>query len=584
MLKYIFRYIPLYGVLFLLFSLISGMLNVYLSVNLPTQIINAFQYKEGLAEIPQTIAVAAFATVMFYVLQQIFDTVYKKIAIEKINRKMQMELMQKAIGLDVDCYDNPDFYNNFVWAISEAHGRALTVLEVIGSTVNNIAILFFAGAYIVTTDRVGIIIVLICITSNLFFSTLINKTTFNRQSDLKPLDRKSEYITRIFYLPDYAKDIRMSDVKSILMDQYAETTEQMQEIIKKYSQKLFLLQFSQRFIILRFLLSWLYPFILIYKIIILKALSYASFLGLIRATWTLEQSLESIIYTIPRFQENSLYIDKLKSFLNYKTIISGNGVVDIPAKPCVLELKNVSFQYGNRHDLVLKDISMRIEAGEKIALVGHNGAGKTTLVKLLTRLYDPTGGSISYDGRNIKDYNPFEYRHNIGVIFQNYNMYATTLGANVIMDLYKDEDDIIHNALLKAGFDKHLHMKKGFNTVLSKELDREGVLLSGGESQKVAISRVFAKNFPLIILDEPSSALDPISEYQINETIRVAVKNRSVIFISHRLSSTRIADRIYLLEKGEILEQGTHSELINMNGKYAYMYNLQAQKYKIDNR
>ena len=242
-----------------------------------------------------------------------------------------------------------------------------------------------------------------------------------------------------------------------------------------------------------------------------------------------------------------------------------------------IELKNVSFTYPGNSEPTLKNINLTLKPKEKIALVGYNGAGKTTLTNLLLRLYDVTDGEILIGGRNIKEETVASHRNRFAAVFQDFQIFAATLGENVALDIHFDENDV-KTALLHGGFTKEI--THGTNTELLREFDDEGTMLSGGESQKVAVSRAFYKQCPYVIMDEPSANLDPIAEYNLNRAMMEAAENKTVIFISHRLSTTRNADRIYVMENGEIVENGTHDELMKMNGKYAYMFNLQAEKYK----
>ncbi|MBO7340150.1 MAG: ABC transporter ATP-binding protein, partial [Lachnospiraceae bacterium] len=262
--------------------------------------------------------------------------------------------------------------------------------------------------------------------------------------------------------------------------------------------------------------------------------------------------------------------------------------------------EHVAFRYQEDLEDTLKDITLKVQPGEKIAIVGYHGAGKTTLIKLLMRLYDPTGGAVLYHGTNIKEFQPYDYRHRFGVVFQDYQMYGASLGENVVMKWQGEKDDAaqgqgaenlmpnaetekhIVSALERAGFGARLKsLPKGLETPVTTEFDKEGVNFSGGESQKIAISRAFYKDADILIMDEPSSALDPIAEYELNKAMESAAKGKTVFYISHRLSTTRDADRIILLEDGRIAEEGTHESLLAKNGRYAEMWRVQAGRYQV---
>lgn len=211
-----------------------------------------------------------------------------------------------------------------------------------------------------------------------------------------------------------------------------------------------------------------------------------------------------------------------------------------------------------------------------MALVGYNGAGKTTLTNLLLRLYDVSGGSIEIGGKDIREETVESHRDRFAAVFQDFQIFSASVGENVALSTEYDEERV-WNALKAAGFDKEL--PNGLKTILLREFDEEGLMLSGGEQQKIAIARAFYKDCPYVILDEPSANLDPVSEYELNHAMMTGAEHKTVIFISHRLSTTRNADKIFMMEKGKIIESGSHEELMNLNGKYAEMFNLQAEKY-----
>jgi ATP-binding cassette subfamily B protein len=222
-----------------------------------------------------------------------------------------------------------------------------------------------------------------------------------------------------------------------------------------------------------------------------------------------------------------------------------------------------------------------IDGNSVVALVGHNGAGKSTIIKLLFRLYDPIEGEILVNGRNIKEYNLRAYRKLFAAAFQDYKVFALPIKDNVLMGyLCENEDEAVVDALIKAGvYDKIETLPNGINTILTKEFDEDGAILSGGQYQKIAVARTFIQNCPIKFYDEPSSALDPIAEYELYESIMKESKDKIMIFISHRLSSVRSADKVFMLEQGKLIEQGTHEELMKINGVYADMYKKQAMNY-----
>lgn len=249
-----------------------------------------------------------------------------------------------------------------------------------------------------------------------------------------------------------------------------------------------------------------------------------------------------------------------------------------------ITFRNVTFTYNGESKPSLKNINLTISPFEKIAIVGYNGAGKSTLIKLLLRLYDISEGEILLGDTNIKEFDTNSYRKDFGVVFQDFQIFAATLGENVAMDCTQEEDKKkILKSLYKSNFGESIEkLTLSLDTPLTKEFQQTGVNLSGGEGQKVAIARVFFKSCKYAIMDEPSSALDPISEYKLNQNMIEISKDKTVIFISHRLSTTVMADRIYMLENGEIIEEGSHQELMNLNGKYAEMFNKQAEKYQCE--
>lgn len=247
----------------------------------------------------------------------------------------------------------------------------------------------------------------------------------------------------------------------------------------------------------------------------------------------------------------------------------------------VIEFRNVSFRYPGTKELVLDHVSLKIEPSEKIAVVGKNGSGKTTLVKLLCRLYEPEEGEILWNGKNIREYDLREWQKIFAIVFQDYSLLSLTLGQNVAAS-EQYEAERAKKVLQLAGFGERLNkLKKGLETVVYPEYEQDGVSFSGGEEQKIAIARAIYKGGQICILDEPTAALDPVSESRVYESFDEIVKGKTAVYISHRLSSCKFSDRIFVLDNGKIVESGTHEALLSKNGLYAQLWQAQAQYYKV---
>ncbi|NLL00406.1 MAG: ABC transporter ATP-binding protein [Clostridiales bacterium] len=379
----------------------------------------------------------------------------------------------------------------------------------------------------------------------------------------------------------YAKEIRINkQVTGKLHKEFEEINEDIYNLSKTYGWKRFWANISARYLSSEFLLDIVYVLYLVIRAGLYHVMSFSSVVVLYNSAANLRRGLSTVSDIGPFMVETSLYVEKIRMFLSYTNYIENNKEYDLPDKAALLEFKNVSFGYDDKN-MILKNINIRINPLEKIALVGYNGAGKTTLIKLILRLYDPTEGVIHLNGIDIRRYDIEEYRSYLGVVFQDYKLFAADIGQNVVMDMVKEESkENIIKALHRGGFEEKLRsLKDGINTNITREFKDDGTELSGGEAQKLAISRIFYKPAYFALLDEPSSALDPISEYQLNQSMYNAAYDKSVIFISHRLSTTRRADRIYMMEKGSIIEEGTHEELIELKGKYYDMWDVQAGRY-----
>lgn len=528
---------------------------------------------------------------LIFLIPTIFDGWYTHIYKEKTNadifEKINTLLFDKATEVELACYEDTEFYNRFTFAMKDCHIRIAEILENICLIFSSVIAAVFSLYYMFLIDHFVIIFILGPIIGNFVFGKLINEVKFKQKKESIPYTRKMDYVNRSIYLSDYAKELRMTSVFEVLKKLYMEGFTGVIGKIKQYQGK------EIRLVLWRNIFTFVVIFqgVMFYSMyctLVTGSITISGFAVLFSAmssvAWMVIQASKAIL----KSYEDTLYIANMKAFLEYEPEINERQKGFLPKKITeagkeALVFKNVSFTYKGQSSPSLKNLDITIHNKEKIAIVGHNGAGKTTFIKLLMRLYDVSEGCIIYNGRKIQEYDVAEYRQLFGTAFQDYQVFALSVAENVLMRKPESREDYekVEDCLKRAGvYEKILSLPKGMDTILTKEFAEEGAVLSGGELQKIAVARAFAKTYDIAVFDEPSSALDPVAEYKLYENIIKEGKDKTVIFISHRLYAAGLADKIYMFEDGRIVEQGSHEELMQLNGKYADMFLKQAKNYQ----
>lgn len=309
------------------------------------------------------------------------------------------------------------------------------------------------------------------------------------------------------------------------------------------------------------------------------SLSIGSFTMCISAVTSFAEALRQMMDSLVEIRAYDLYYDHLDNYLSTPQTLRTGKKLPVGDGPFCIEFQDVGFRYAGAENWALRHISLTLHPGEKLALVGENGSGKTTLIKLLCRLYDPTEGRILVNGTDIRDFDYDEVMDLFAAVFQDFQLFDFSLRDNIALGRAIPDPQIIQ-ALKSVGLDERLkRLPRGLNTFIGREFDEHGFLPSGGEAQRIALARSLLKDAPVIILDEPTAAMDPRAEHDLYRMFDRLVGKKSAVYISHRMSSCRFCDKIAVLERGRLAEYGTHCELIARSGIYSEMYSLQAQYY-----
>lgn len=501
----------------------------------------------------------------------------------EIYRKLYKRLYAKARNVELSCFEDADFYNKYTMALDGSAQKMTKSVEYFFQVLFGVVAAIVAFSSMFFIDPFSVLFVISPIIGNFVFGGLMNKIWGGRYVDNVHHNRKAEYVNRVMHLAEFAKEIRYSNIHELMMKRYDEAIEGNRAVADKYAKKAIAYTWAQNVTTFALVFEGIMIYAA-YRTIVSQTMGLAELAIMFTAMSTSSWILIGMFNNIMETMKNGEFLEYFRTFMEYEEKIPENQDGIMPEeKVHSIEFKEVSFGYKEAEPVINK-LSFKIEGDKVCALVGHNGAGKSTIIKLLFRLYDPTSGEIFVNGVNIKEYNLKAYRRLFSAAFQDYKVMAMSVKDNVLMGAKVEQPEkTVEHALKCAGvWEKVQSLPAGMDTMMTKEFDKDGAVLSGGEQQKIVVARAFAKKASVKVFDEPSSALDPIAEYELYKGIMEESKGHITLFISHRLSSVKDADMVFMLENGSVIEQGSHNELMNIKGKYCEMFTKQAQNYLAD--
>lgn len=593
MLKIFFRAVPLYSIGFAFLTVARSILfntvgNVLFIQYIVKTVESAVAHP---GDMQKTLTRLIAVTCVYYGLVLLFNTVMEGIfhngaaknAEIKVHRVFAKMVFEKSVSIDLGCYDDQKYYNDLVAANNESNNRAWSTYRNFVNLIENLTVLLSLFYIISSLDFVVFVLAVVINVLSFWYQIRLNKINGEIYNKTMPLLKEIGYVNRMFFLKQNAKDIKMTNIGEVLLDKMTSSSKKLSEIHALYgAQKTFVCTGDH--LMKKILGDFAALFYLAYMVLVKCAYTFDVMTALWNAYGTIKGNMNNFVNSIKELHNNSIYIEKFIHFMERENgIVSDKGLKINADTPITVEFADVSFSYDGEHK-ILDGLNLKIRANEKVAIVGSNGAGKSTLVKLLLRLYDPDRGRILVNGTDIRDYDAEFYRKNLcSILVQNYQMFAATLYENVKMDRVdkKAEGAGLDQALGMVGL-RHVveRLPAQGDSEYSREFNGNGVVFSGGQKQKLALARVLFSDKRMAILDEPSSALDPKAESAFNELVFHMLPERTIVIISHRLSTTRMADRIILIQNGKVAEDGSHKELMKNNGIYAKMFEMQSGRYK----
>jgi ATP-binding cassette subfamily B protein/ATP-binding cassette subfamily C protein len=566
-----------YPVVVLISSVLSAVAP-FIAIIFPKYIIDELLGKQRLDVFVWLIAVAAGTAFAVNLLTKRCER-YLNVKYKEVINEFEARTALLLSGVTYEKLESPDFIDLKERAMSPIINRGIlyTFFSAVPVFMKNVITLTSALIVICTFDLTVVIGVLLVLAVSAYFNSMFQRKDIILQKDTIQANKVFVYNIRIAEERNIAKDVRLNDLSEFIMSGIREwdRNELKNRAKPFYRNRHFYEGVKNFFAVLQNFVVYAY----IGVRAIQKSISIGSFSMYISAAATFGSAASKTIGLFAEMRQNCRYLEDYM-LLNETPVEAENGKkLRVSDNKIEIEFKNVSFSYPKTHKPILKNVNLKIRNGETLSIVGRNGAGKTTLIKLLSRLFKPDSGEILLNGVNISDIDYKEYIRLLAIVFQDFKIFELTVADNVGFENYDERR--VEQALEKAGILEFINtLPQKTKTYIGKSSDKDGTFFSGGQLQKIAIARTICKDSPMVLLDEPTASLDPISESEVYEKFNELIGEKTAIYISHRMSSCKFCDRIVFINNGEIEEEGSHDELMKRGGKYAKMFMLQADSYK----